>query len=119
MLWDTAAALDDSAGTARDSTLSRPIYAPGALARMWADAGLVEIDQRSLMIRIEFADFSDYWVPFASGEGGLGAYVATLDDARRDRLERYLRAAYLTGGPDGERAFVAVALSCRGVVPRT
>jgi ubiquinone/menaquinone biosynthesis C-methylase UbiE len=119
MFWDTAAALDDSAGTARDSTLSRPIYAPGALARMWADAGLVEIDQRSLMIRIEFADFSDYWVPFASGEGGLGAYVATLDDARRDRLERYLRAAYLTGGPDGERAFVAVALSCRGVVPRT
>src|SRR6202007_1268278 len=32
MFWDTAAALDDSAGTGRDNTLSRPIYAPGALA---------------------------------------------------------------------------------------
>jgi hypothetical protein len=119
MFWDTAAALDDSAGPARDSTLSRPVYAPGAMGRMWAQAGLVEIDQRSLMIRMEFADFADYWTPFASGEGGLGAYVATLDDARRGRLEHHLRAAYLTGRPDGERSFVAVAISCRGLVPKT
>ena len=80
-------------------------------------AGLVDIDQRSLMIRMDFADFADYWQPFASGEGALGAYVATLDDSRRDRLEHHLREAYLTGRPDGERSFVAVALSCRGVVP--
>ena len=119
MFWDTAAALDDTAGTARDSTLSRPIYAPGALERIWAEAGLVEIDQRSLMIRMDFADFADYWAPFASGEGGLGAYVATLDNAQRGRLEHHLRAAYLTGRPDGERSFVAVALSCRGLVPKT
>jgi ubiquinone/menaquinone biosynthesis C-methylase UbiE len=119
MFWDTAAALDDSAGTARDSTLSRPVYAPGALEQMWTEAGLVEIDQRSLMIRMDFADFADYWAPFASGEGGLGAYVATLDDARRGRLEQHLRAAYLTGRPDGARSFVAVALSCRGLVPKT
>jgi ubiquinone/menaquinone biosynthesis C-methylase UbiE len=117
MLWDTAAALDDAAAAARDRTMSRPIYAPGALARMWAEAGLTEIGQRSLMIRMDFADFADYWEPFASGEGALGAYVATLDDAARDRLQRHLRSAYLTGRPDGERSFVAVALSCRGVVP--
>jgi ubiquinone/menaquinone biosynthesis C-methylase UbiE len=119
MFWDTAAALDEAAGTARNASLSRPIYAPGALARMWEATGLVEIDERSLMIRMDFADFADYWEPFASGEGGLGAYVATLDAARRDHLERHLREAYLTGRPDGERSFVAVALSCRGVVPHT
>jgi ubiquinone/menaquinone biosynthesis C-methylase UbiE len=118
MLWDTAAALDDAAAQARDHTMGRPIYAPGALARMWAEAGLVEIDQRSLMIRMDFTDFTDYWSPFASGEGALGAYVASLDDARRNRLEHHLLSAYLTGRPDGERSFVAIALSCRGVVPR-
>ncbi len=118
MLWDTAAALDEAAVEARDHTMSRPIYAPGALARMWAEAGLVDIDQRSLMIRMDFTDFADYWGPFASGEGALGAYVSTLDVARRNRLERHLRAAYLTACADGERSFVAVALSCRGVVPR-
>jgi hypothetical protein len=117
MLWDTAAALDDAAAEARDRTIGRPIYMPGALARMWAEAGLVDIDQRSLMIRMDFADFADYWQPFASGEGALGAYVASLDDVRRDRLEHHLRTAYLTGRPDGERSFAAVALSCRGVVP--
>ena len=51
-------------------------------------------------------------------EGALGAYVATLGDAARDRLERHLREAYLTGRPDGDRSFVAVALSCRGVVSK-
>jgi ubiquinone/menaquinone biosynthesis C-methylase UbiE len=118
MLWDTAAALDEAAAEARDRTMGRPIYAPGALARLWADAGLTDIDQRSLMIRMDFADFGDYWAPYVSGEGALGAYVASLDDARRDHLERRLRSGYLTGRPDGERSFVAVALSCRGVVPR-
>jgi len=118
MLWDTAAALDETAAEARDRTMGRPIYAPGALVRMWTEAGLVEIDQRSLMIRMDFADFADYWAPYVSGEGALGAYVAGLDDARRDHLERRLRSAYLTSRPDGERSFVAIALSCRGVVPR-
>ena len=119
MFWDTAAALDEAAKKARDASLSRPVYAPRALPRMWAEAGLIDIDERSLMIRMNFTDFADYWEPFESGEGGLGAYVAALDDAQRNRLERHLRAAYLAGRPDGERSFVAVALSCRGVVPRT
>lgn len=117
MFWDTASALDEAAAAARDRTMGRPIYAPGALPRMWAEAGLVDIDQRSLVIRMDFADFADYWGPYASGEGALGDYVATLDAARRDRLEQHLRSAYLCGRPDGERSFVAVALSCRGVVP--
>ena len=117
MFWDTAAVLDEAAAAARDRTMSRPVYAVGALPRIWAEAGLTEIDQRSLMIRMDFADFADYWEPFASGEGMLGDYVASLDAARRDRLARQLRAAYLTGRPDGPRSFATVALSCRGVVP--
>ena len=119
MFRDTAAALDEAGKKARDASLSRPVYAPRALPRIWAEAGLIDIDERSLMIRMNFTDFADYWEPFESGEGGLGAYVAALDDAQRNRLERHLRAAYLAGRPDGERSFVAVALSCRGVVPRT
>ncbi len=84
MFWDTAAALDESSAEARDRTMSRLIYAPGALPRIWAEAGLTEIDQRSLTIRMDFADFADYWEPFASGEGMLGEYVASLDATRRD-----------------------------------
>jgi SAM-dependent methyltransferase len=118
MFWDTASVLDEAAAAARDRTMARPIYAVGALPRIWAEAGLAEISERSLMIRMDFADFADYWEPFASGEGMLGEYVAGLDAARRDRLVRQLRSAYLCGRPDGERSFAAVALSCRGVVPK-
>lgn len=117
MFWDTAAALDEGAAAARDRTMGRPIYAPGALPRVWAEAGLTQIDQRSLTIRMDFANFADYWEPYAAGEGMLGEYVAGLDGERRARLQHHLRAAYLCGRPDGERSFVAVALSCRGVVP--
>jgi SAM-dependent methyltransferase len=117
MFWDTAAALDDKAAEARDRTMSRPVYAPGALPRIWAEAGLVEIDERALMIRMDFADFADYWEPYASGEGMLGAYVASLEAADRERLVAHLRSAYLSGRPDGPRSFAAVALSCRGIVP--
>jgi SAM-dependent methyltransferase len=117
MFWDTAAALDVAAAEARDRTMSRPVYAPGALPRILAEAGLVEIDELSLMIRMDFADFADYWEPYASGEGMLGAYVAGLDAARRARLVGHLRSAYLSGRADGPRSFAAVALSCRGVVP--
>ena len=91
--------------------MGRPVYAPGALARMWAEAGLTDIDQRSLMIRMDFTDFADYWTPFASGEGALGAYVAGLDDAGATASSASLRSAYLAGRPDGARSFVAVALS--------
>jgi SAM-dependent methyltransferase len=117
MFWDTAAALDEAAAEARDRTMSRPIYMPGALPRVWAEAGLVEIHERPLLAWMDFADFDDYWTPYASGEGMLGAYVASLDAARRDRLVGHLRSAYLSGRPDGPRSFAAVARSCRGVVP--
>src|SRR5216684_3325286 len=33
MLWDTAASLDEAAAAARDRTIGRTIYAPGALTR--------------------------------------------------------------------------------------
>jgi ubiquinone/menaquinone biosynthesis C-methylase UbiE len=117
MFWDTAAALDEAAAAARDRTMARSIYMPDALPRIWAAAGLVEIDERPLLIRMDFADFDDYWEPYASGEGMLGAYVAGLDDERRGRLVAHLRGAYLCGRPDGPRSFAAVARCCRGVVP--
>jgi len=73
--------VDATARAARDRTMSLPVCAPGALARRWAESGFTDIDQRSLMIRLDFTDFSDYWEPFKSGEGALGDYVVSLDGA--------------------------------------
>ena len=117
MFWDTAAVLDPAAVELRGRAMSRAVVAPGGLARLFSAAGLVDVDERSLLVRMDHADFADYWQPLLRGEGPIGSYVAGLEEAKRARLEQHLRAAYLAGAPDGPRSFAAVAWSCRGVVP--
>ena len=117
MFWDTAAMLDAAAADQRARAMSRAAVAPGGLARLFRAAGLTDVDERSLLIRMEHADFADYWAPLLRGEGPIGSYVVGLGEAERARLEHHLRAAYLAGAPDGPRSFAAVAWSCRGVVP--
>jgi len=117
IFWDTAAALDPAAAPLRARSMASPAVAPGGLGRLFAAAGLRDVDERALVIRMEPADFSDYWEPYASGEGPIGAYVAGLGADACARLEERLRAAYLGARADGPRSFAAVAWSCRGVVP--
>jgi SAM-dependent methyltransferase len=117
IFWDTAAALDPAAWAQRARSMGNPVVAPGGLQRLFAAAGLDEVQERSLTIRMEPANFADYWEPYASGEGPIGAYIAGLSPSARVRLEEHLRAAYLAGRADGPRSFAAIAWSCRGVVP--
>jgi len=126
-VWDSFSGLPfvrmmfDAAAVA-DPTFSwpppRPLGAPGEMASLWQDLGLIEVEQTSLLIRMEFSDFEDYWRPFTTGEGPPGKFVASLSDAARATLITYLRRAYLSGAPDGPRSFVSVAWACRGTVPK-
>lgn len=113
MLWDIAAVLDPGL----ERPLFRPLTAPGEMAGAWQALGLLEVEQTSLMIRIEFACFEDYWSPFLLGEGPHGKYVAGLPEPARAPLREHARCAYLANRPDGPRSFVSVAWACRGVVP--
>lgn len=117
MFWDTAAMLDVAAVDQRGRAMSKAVVGPGGLARLFTAAGLAEVDERPLLVRMEHTGFADYWGPLLRGEGPIGSYVAGLGEAERARLEGHLRAAYLAGAPDGPRSFAAVAWSCRGVVP--
>ena len=117
IFWDTAAALDPGAWALRARAMSNPVVAPGGLRRLFTAAGLEDVDERPLTMRMEPESFADHWEPYASGEGPIGAYVTSLTPEARGRLEEHLRAAYLAGRADGPRSFVAVAWSCRGVVP--
>jgi hypothetical protein len=83
----------------------------------WRRAGLVDIEETGLAIRMEHADFADYWAPIAAGEGPYGKYVAALPEAPRLRFEAALRSAYEAGRADGPRSFAAIALACKGRVP--
>jgi SAM-dependent methyltransferase len=113
MVWDIAGVLDQGL----ERPLFRPMTAPGEMAEAWEAVGLRDIEETSLMIRIEFSSFEDYWSPFLLGEGPHGQYVTKLPEAARAVLQEHARRAYLADRPDGPRSFVSVARACRGTVP--
>jgi SAM-dependent methyltransferase len=69
----------------------------GHLAELYGAAGLTDSDTTVLTVGTHFATFSDWWEPFTLGVGPAGAYVTSLDDARREalraRCEQQLPAA--------------------------
>ena len=90
---------------------------PDEMRASWIEHGLVDVEQTSLLIRMEYESFDDYWEPIAAGEGPLGKYIAALEPQGRTKADEAVRAAYEAGQPDGPRSFAAVAWACRGVVP--
>ena len=115
LLWDTAGALDPADTRARN--LLRPLTAPGEMAACWRQLGLLEVEQTSLTIRMDFVSFEDYWAPYTAGEGSAGQYVAGLSEAVRATLKTHVRRGYLANRPDGARSFACTAWACRGRVP--
>jgi SAM-dependent methyltransferase len=112
MLWDIAAVLDPSI----ERPLMRPLNAPDEMAILWRQLGMLEVEQTSLLIRMDFPSFDDYWLPFTTGEGPQGQFVVGLAAAARGRLTEHMRRAYLANRPDGPRSFACVAWACRGTV---
>jgi SAM-dependent methyltransferase len=117
LFWDTAAGLDSAAGAARDRLFSSPLALPDGLPTLWREAGLAAVERSSLTIRMEYANFADYWEPLLGGQGPVGAYVESLPPERRRLIEERVRLSYLSGAPDGPRSLTASAWAVRGVVP--
>ena len=111
---DIAAVLDPSVDRKR---LSRSLTVSNEMAELWRELGFQHVEQTSLLIRMEYSCFDDYWTPFTRGEGALGQLVASLSDNNRSALTDHLRNAYLSGRPDGPRSIPCVAWACRGTVP--
>jgi len=117
IFFDTAATLDPKANDLRARNYTRPMTKPGELARAWREAGLNDVVEISLSIRMEFTSFEDYWAPYDGREGATAEYVATLGKAERAKLIDAVRAAYLDGEPDGPRSYAALAWAVKGIAP--
>jgi SAM-dependent methyltransferase len=116
MLFDIAAAIDAQAAQWRNGFLSAPGVRPGALAGLWLDAGLADVEQTNLTVRIQFQAFADFWEP-ATTAPVLGSYLRAITDTQRQLVREKLEAAYLCGDPDGPRSFAATAWAVKGTVP--
>lgn len=117
MFWDTAAGIDPAAGRARDKLFSGALALPDGLPDLFNATRLQQVERGSLTIRMEYANFDDYWQPLHGGQGPVGTFVAGIDPDLRSRIESAVRAAYLSGAPDGPRSLTATAWAVRGRVP--
>ena len=117
MFFDTAAALDPRAVERRARNLSRPMTRPGELKAAWQAAGLADVEETTLGIRMAFESFADYWAPYEGKDGPGAEYVATLNGDERTALREAVQAAYLAGDADGPRSFAAIAWAVKGRAP--
>lgn len=92
-----------------------PVGAPGRMAALFTAAGIEQVTESDIAIR---QDFADWWAPWAAGGQGIaGAFIAALPTERIPPIKKIARRAYLAGGADGPRSFVAVARLAVGRKP--
>lgn len=88
--WDAAVEFDPNAAKL-DEGARFPLCRPEALEKLFAGAGLKEVEVKPIDIPTSFADFDDYWRPFLGGQGPAPAYAMSLDEKARARLRDRIR----------------------------
>ena len=117
LIFDVAAMLDVHGNESRARAYTKPMSRPGDLARAWREAGLVDVVDGMLTIRMDFASFADFWAPTEGKDGPIADYVGTLGMQAREKLREMVKLAYLDGEIDGRRSYAATAWVVRGKVP--
>ncbi len=84
----------------------------GHLAELFVEAGLREVEETALPVRVEHATLEEWWEPFTLGVGPAGAYVTKLESAQRIELRERCRQRL----PDAPFTFPARAWAARGLV---
>lgn len=88
--WGAAVELDPTAEKL-DESLRFPLCRPDALGRLFAGAGLKDVEVTSIDIPTQFRNCDDYWEPFLGGQGPAPAYAMSLDEPARARLRDRIR----------------------------
>jgi SAM-dependent methyltransferase len=84
----------------------------GHLSELFAEAGLRDVEETALPVRVEHATFEEWWEPFTLGVGPAGAYVGKLDSAEQAELRERCRERV----PDPPFTLPARAWAARGLV---
>jgi SAM-dependent methyltransferase len=106
-LWQAAHELDPS--VTDESEL--PGVRQADLTRLFKAAGLGDVQETELTVRLEHPTFDEWWEPFTLGVGPAGVYVAQLEPERRDALRELCRALL----PDAPFVLESQAWTARGI----
>jgi SAM-dependent methyltransferase len=110
--WDAAGTLDPAA-IELDEGRRFPLCHPNALAQLFQDSGLRNVEARAIDAPTVFHDFDDYWTPFLGGQGPAPSYAMSLSDDRRRELRELIRSR-LPVHNDGTIHLIARARAVRG-----
>jgi SAM-dependent methyltransferase len=110
--WDAAVALKPE-NLERDEGRRFPICKPEPLQKLFEDAGLKNVEARSIDAPTHFRDFDDYWTPFLGGQFPAPEYAMSLSEADRAALRDRIRAT-LPFTEDGSLRLIARAWAVRG-----
>jgi len=85
--WDAVRAFDEGGPNENAFAGARE----GHLGELFRAAGLDGVEESSLTVASDFETFEEWWGTYELGVGPAGAYVASLDDARREELRELAR----------------------------
>jgi hypothetical protein len=88
LFWEAARNLDP--GVHDESGLAGA--REGHLVELFVAAGLGAVEAATVVARVEYDTFEDWWAPFGGGVGPAGSYVVSLDPDRRAALRDECRA---------------------------
>jgi SAM-dependent methyltransferase len=83
----------------------------GHLTELFEVAGLRDVEEDAISVRVEHPTFDEWWEPFTLGVGPAGAYAKGLDPERQAELRERCRALH----PDPPFAVTARAWAARGL----
>jgi SAM-dependent methyltransferase len=106
LFWTAVRQLDPAARDESELTGARA----GHLADLFRAAGVRDVDDTELAVRVDYASFDDWWEPFTLGVGHAGAHVAGLDAVRRGELKERCRQL----APVAPFTLEAIAWAARG-----
>jgi SAM-dependent methyltransferase len=85
--WQAVKAIDPSARDESGLAGARE----GHLAELFTRAGLGDLEDTAIEVRLPHATFEEWWEPFTLGVGPAGAHVRGLDEATREELRERSR----------------------------
>jgi SAM-dependent methyltransferase len=105
--WDVARELDPDVHDESALVGARE----GDLTRLFVSAGLRDVEETALSVRLTHPTFEEWWEPYTFGVGPAGAYVAKLDPEAQARLRERCREVL----PDAPFVLPARAWTARGL----
>ena len=108
IFWDAARELEPDVEAEAGMAGTRE----GHLAQLFRDAGLRDIEERTLSISVAHQTFDEWWQPYTLGVGPAGKYAAGLDPARQEQLRELCRKRL----PPAPFELTAQAWAARGLV---